>query len=127
MNNSVTEETVMKKAKTSILVIITAFLFAVSAILSFVIFKSGADFVEIYEDGALIGRYPISENRTIKLSHNTVKIEGGAARMDYADCENQICVGTGSISTPLYPIVCLPNRVLVRVSGGGGIDAAAGD
>lgn len=120
-------ETVMKKAKTSILVLVTAVLFAVSAIFSLVIYKSGADFVEIYDGGSLVGRYPISEDRTIELSHNTVSIEGGAVRMDYADCENQICVGTGSISTPLYPIVCLPNRVLIRVSGGGGIDAAAGD
>ncbi len=116
----------MKKIRTRVLVIITAAVFAVAGVLSLVVMKSRADFVEIYEDGALTGRYPLDRDRTVTLSHNTVRIEGGSVRMEESDCKNRICVNTGAISSPLYPIVCLPNRVLVRISGPGA-DAAAGD
>ncbi|MBO4217088.1 MAG: NusG domain II-containing protein [Clostridia bacterium] len=117
----------MEKIKTRVLVLITALLLALSALLSFVISKSGAEYVEIYEGGALIGEYPLSEDRTIELGHNTVRIENGRVYMYSADCKNRICVNTGAIDSPLYPIVCLPNRVMIRVTGDSGFDAAAGD
>ena len=117
----------MRKPKTRMLILLTAAVFAISAALSLVICSGGAGYVEIYEGGALVGKYPIDVDRTVTLKHNVVRIEGGSVCMVESDCKNRICVNTGVISSPLYPIVCLPNRVMVRVTGGGGADASAGD
>ena len=117
----------MKKLKTHVLIIITAVILIVSAAFSLVIFKKSASTVEIYEDGALVGRYFLSEDRTVELAHNTIRIEDGHACMQCSDCKNQICVRTGKIDSSLYPIVCLPNRVMICVTGSGDVDAVAGD
>ena len=37
--------------------------------------------------------------------------------MTHADCPDQICVKTGSISRSGQSIVCAPNRVVVTVTG----------
>ena len=120
----------MKKPGTRLLILVTAAIFVVSAVLSFILYESDAANVEIYEGGTLVGEYPLNVDRTVTLSHNTVKIENGSVYMSEADCKNRICVNTGAISSPLYPIVCLPNRVMVLVSGGpsgSDADAVAGD
>ena len=118
---------IMKKPKTWVLALLTALVLTVSAVLSLVIYRGGAEYAEIYDGGTLVGRYPLDTERTIKLSHNTVRIEGGKVYMLESDCKNQICVNTGAISSPIYPIVCLPNHVMIRVSGDIVADAAAGD
>lgn len=47
--------------------------------------------------------------------HNRVVIKDGKVRMEWSDCANQICVHAGSISQAGQQIVCLPNRVIVRL------------
>ena len=37
--------------------------------------------------------------------------------MTYSDCRNQICVNDGSISQTNQSIVCLPNRVVIEITG----------
>ena len=46
-------------------------------------------------------------------------IEDGAARMEDADCPDQICVRQGKIRAQGETIICLPNRVVVRITGTG--------
>ncbi|GHV38687.1 lipoprotein [Clostridia bacterium] len=48
---------------------------------------------------------------------NIVRVENGAAVMEYAECPDQVCVRQGSISSPAEIITCLPNRVVVTVTG----------
>lgn len=38
--------------------------------------------------------------------------------MSYSDCKNQICVEDGKISRTNQSIVCLPNKVVVEITGG---------
>lgn len=47
---------------------------------------------------------------------NTVVIKNGEARMEHAECADERCVRSGA-ATPAKPIVCLPNRVVVTVTG----------
>ena len=46
---------------------------------------------------------------------NTVLIEPGAISMESATCPDQLCVNQGKITGGVYPIVCLPNRVTVKI------------
>ena len=49
---------------------------------------------------------------------STFEIEDGRVRMTASDCRDKVCVGMGWIDTPGRSIVCLPNRVVIRVTGG---------
>jgi hypothetical protein len=43
--------------------------------------------------------------------------ESGRVRVTESTCPDKICVRTGWISRPGQSIVCLPNRVVVRIEG----------
>ena len=58
---------------------------------------------------------------------NTILVEKGRIRVEEADCPDQICVDQGFISDGTVPIVCLPNRLVIEIVGGGeAFDAATG-
>ncbi len=48
-----------------------------------------------------------------------VEIAGdGRARVRTSDCPDKVCVRTGWIEHPGEVIVCLPNRIVVKIQGG---------
>jgi hypothetical protein len=51
------------------------------------------------------------------LGPSTVEVEKGRARMLTSTCRDKICVGTGWVDAPGKEIVCLPNRVVIRITG----------
>ena len=58
---------------------------------------------------------------------NTVQVEPGRICISEASCPDQIWVHQGWISDGSEPIVCLPNQVIIQITGGGSqVDAAAG-
>jgi len=66
------------------------------------------------------------ESRTIEvegaIGTSVVEVKGGKARMLDSPCREKICVGTGWVETAGDQIVCLPNRVVIRIVGGDGLD-----
>ncbi len=77
--------------------------------------------VEIYQNGVLIKKMPLSQNAEFTVScengTNVIKIENGAVRVDYADCPDKVCVNMGAVKGAV-PIVCLPHRLEIRVADG---------
>ena len=69
------------------------------------------------------GVYKLSEDRTIAIKRgnklNIVKIKHGSVTMAEASCNNQVCVKHKSISKTGESIICLPNKVVVAISGKG--------
>lgn len=58
---------------------------------------------------------------------NTVQVEPGASASVRPPARHQICVRQGWIGDGSEPIVCLPNQVIIQITGGGSqVDAAAG-
>jgi hypothetical protein len=49
---------------------------------------------------------------------STFEIADGKVRMVSSDCRDKVCIGMGWISTNGRSIVCLPNRVIIRITGG---------
>ena len=78
---------------------------------------------EIYQDGKLVRRIDlrsVTASYTLELGEgNTLEVERGRVRMLRANCPDQICVHQSWTSAAAKPIVCLPNRVTVILSGGG--------
>jgi hypothetical protein len=50
-------------------------------------------------------------------------VQGEEAWMIDSACPDKLCVGMGRVREPGQAVVCLPNRVTLRVEGNGGTDA----
>jgi len=75
-------------------------------------------------DGKLYGKYDLRKtpDQTLKLNlqdqqNSIVEFKEGRVRVQYADCPDKVCVRTGWISMPGEIIVCLPYRVIIKISG----------
>lgn len=83
-------------------------------------------------DGAETARYPLDEDRTVRLGdgadYNILQIAGGAAAVVEANCGDHTCVRTGEISREGERIVCLPHKLIIQIEGGGApaFDASTG-
>ena len=85
--------------------------------------------VQIYQNGQLVQEVPLQENKTVTLTgtyENIIQIRDGKVSIVDADCPGEDCVHTGWISTPGTSIICLPNRVEVRIAGQGDVDLIVG-
>ncbi len=87
--------------------------------------KGGAA-AAVYQDGKLLRTIDLSqvdEPYTFQVDGpagaNTVEVERGRIRVKHADCPDQVCVHQGWISTGVTPIVCLPNKLVIQLEGGG--------
>ena len=83
--------------------------------------------VQIYQDGQLISELPLfgAEEQSIVVSgsySNRVVIRDGKAAIVESDCPGNDCVNSGWISDAGRNLVCLPNRVEVRVTGASDVD-----
>ena len=75
--------------------------------------------LEISVGNRLYGTYPLSEDRTIPIYEtNTCEIRDGEVRMTWADCPYQICVHSGPLTETGGSIICLPNHVVLKITGG---------
>ncbi len=82
--------------------------------LSLFLRKSGKT-VTVKENNKTVYFGDISQDKTLKLTHNTLVVKDGKAYMECSDCKNQICVLTGKIEKSGESIVCLPNKVIVSI------------
>lgn len=121
----------MKKVSNRTLALVFGALIVLSVVWLAVIKFAPQDklMAEISVDGKLL--YTIDLNKviksyTIKLPHNTVLVEHGRISMQDADCPDKLCIKQGPISSSSFPIVCLPNKVVIRITGQSGVDAVAG-
>lgn len=117
-----------------------AFLFAGLAAALLLVWKllpgGAGDQVEIYQNGTLAQTIQLPHAgppETIEISGpvggNTIEISEDGVRVLSADCPDQICVAHGYLREGTGPIVCLPNRLVIRFAGDkkeNGIDAVAG-
>jgi len=136
----------IRKADIILFIVLVLTGLAASAALSFSHTGAGKDAkVVIESEGDLYARYPLSEDRTVVVPApgqsrsgsadaaagddaaaaeqydrcNVVEISGGAVSVTEASCKNQVCVKHGAINRTGESIVCLPNRLVVRIESGG--------
>mgnify|MGYP005791961367 CR=1 FL=1 len=115
-------------------VLIVAAVLAVSLLAAAVVrlASPGGSVAEITVDGQVVERIDldrVTEGYTFTVEDewgsNTIQVEPGRIRVLEADCPDQVCVRQGWISDEVTPIVCLPHRLVIQVSGGtdAGVDA----
>lgn len=81
--------------------------------------KSGGCAV-VVQDGKETATYPLSEDTSVTITSanggfNTLVIEDGKADVIDADCPDKLCVDQHSISCDGETIVCLPNKLVVKI------------
>ena len=75
-----------------------------------------------YDMDEVDGIIPIS---TPNGGENRLYVQEDLVYMDSANCPDKLCVKQGVIRDGSVPIVCLPNKVVVRIEGGeSGLDAS---
>lgn len=97
--------------------------------------KNGGHVARISLDGQVVEEIDLSRVEapyTLTIDgpggfSNTITVEKGRICVSKAGCPDQICVHQGYISDGTTPIVCLPNKLIIEIIGGGsGFDAATG-
>jgi hypothetical protein len=78
-------------------------------------------YAEVYVKNELVETIDLSEDRFIEVKnsdgYNLLQVKDGNIRMAEANCHSQTCVHLGAQSLPGRTIVCLPNRVVVKIIG----------
>ena len=123
----------IRKADIILFIVLVVIGLAASAALTLSHGEAGSNAKVIIESGGdLYASYPLNEDRTVvvpapKQNENVVVISGGKVSVTEASCKNQVCVKHGPISRSGESIVCLPNRLVVRIENGseegGGYDS----
>ena len=118
------------KLKFGDFVIIGAVLLMAGALAAALALHNAGDrlYAEIWQEEKLIERVELTDStdRTIDLDgHNTIVLAGRTAAMTFADCRDQVCVRTGTLTHAGQAAVCLPHRVVLKLVGenSSGIDA----
>lgn len=100
------------------LILAAAVIAAAAVILAFQYFRQDGSEqqVAITVDGAAFGTYDLTEDQTVEISGtNRLIIENGTARMEWADCPDQLCVNHRAVDKNGESIICLPNKVVVAI------------
>lgn len=109
--------------KTKLIIFITVVVFVVSAVIMFISMKpSENNIVEVVQNGKIIYTFDLltAENQSIKIkspdgkSSNTITISDGNICISDAECPDKICVNSGFLKYESMPVVCLPNRLIIR-------------
>jgi hypothetical protein len=108
----------VKKSDILFFVVVAALIAAAFGIFQVVLPSQGREIV-IEEGGELVGVYSLKEDQVIEvqgpLGISTVIIENGEAYMLDSPCPNKVCIAMGRISESGDSIICIPNRVYIRV------------
>ena len=105
----------------------------VIALLGLVVIRyraGGVDTVVVQVDVKEVFRAPLTGDGRLSadgpLGKTEIEIKGGRVRVIDSPCRRKTCVHTGWIDKAYQTIVCMPNRVVIRLTGSGDNDRIDG-
>jgi hypothetical protein len=109
-----------KKIRNDILLIAALLVVALAAYLIIQLGKTDGGYAVVVRDGEEIASYPLDKPTTVTFtsasgSSNTLVIQDGYADMTEADCPDKLCVHQNRIKFSGETIVCLPNKLVVKI------------
>ncbi|MDP4133144.1 MAG: NusG domain II-containing protein [Bacillota bacterium] len=115
----------MKRADFIIILILVAVL--LTGLLVYKTMQGEGKSVIVTVNGDNYGVYSLDDDITVNIKGtNTLVIKNRTADITEANCPDKICVKHKPISKSGDEIICLPNRVIVRISGKSLIDGEVG-
>ena len=91
---------------------------ALAILLCFLPDRNGPACAEIYLDGEPLKTVSLNEDQTFTVEGqycNEITVSDGAIAFTHSDCPSQDCVHSGEIRDAGRILVCLPNKVEIRV------------
>ena len=108
-------------------IIVIAVLVIISLIFSLTpILKGKEGNTLIVTANGVTNEYPLTKDMEITVNGVTVVIEKGQAFVKDSKCDDKICVHQGKISRVNESVVCLPQGVVLKISGESEFDASTG-
>ena len=108
----------MDKIKNRTWILLFAALALVLTVVWLLLPSRGSGMAGIYVDGELLQTVSPGENQTVTVEgpagKNVIVVENGEIFVQEADCPDQVCVRHGPLSENGTPIICLPNRLVIR-------------
>lgn len=95
-------------------------LIATALLLFFQLGKESGNTAHILVNNQEVTTLSLDENTTYSppgLPNVTLQVEDHQIRFEESDCKDQLCVHQGNISSTHEKIVCLPNQVVITISG----------
>ena len=106
--------------------IILIALLSLSIVFSFSLLRLSStqgQLVSISVNGREVYRFSLSQNRSFTvqgpLGKTLIQIENNKVWVASAPCPQKICMKMGKISKPGEIIVCIPNKVFIKIEGKG--------
>ncbi|MDY3304739.1 MAG: NusG domain II-containing protein [Clostridia bacterium] len=110
----------MKKSTKIMAVCFSAAALAAAAGIMYMNAKAGEKrYACIFDDGKLVQKIDLSNVSNpykIELAGNVILVEKGQISMIDADCPDKLCIKQGAISDSARPIVCLPNKIVIKLT-----------
>ena len=108
--------------KGDVAVIFFVIMLAVLIGVNFVMYTGSGkgELVVVYQEGEKIQELSLHKDREILIENsytNKLKVENGKVSIAESDCPGMDCVHSGWIWEKGRSLVCLPNRVEVRIEG----------
>lgn len=109
--------------KNRIWIIIFTFVLVACAVVWYFISvtSAGSNIVGIYKDGELVERLDLNSvtiSREITVTgeygDNIILVANNSIKMKSAECPDKICVSHGKLVSNTSPIVCLPNKLVIK-------------
>ncbi|MBQ7087781.1 MAG: NusG domain II-containing protein [Clostridia bacterium] len=125
------KSTSLAPKKADILILIAALVMAVGIIMYFAQTEADGKTAIILKDGKEIMRIDLSlggeKEYTVDGDYiNHILVKDGSISVTESTCPGGVCVNSGSISEAGRSIVCLPNRVEIRITGSSDVDVVVG-
>ena len=82
--------------------------------------KKPGGYAVVVQEGREVASYPLDKDISVTIDsatggYNTLVIKDGKADVTAADCPDKLCVNQHSISYNGETIVCLPNKLVVKI------------
>lgn len=105
-------------------------LVALSAVFAGIVFWAGThsksgNIAAVYQDGKLLREISLDQDTEFTVEDlytNHIIVKDGEVWIGASDCPGNDCVHSGAIREAGRSIVCLPNRVEIRIEGSSEVD-----
>jgi hypothetical protein len=117
----------LKIRKYDILLTAAIFVFCAVAAALMLFLRSEGETVRIYRNGELFAEYALAEDISVNIDGlMDVIIKNGSVHVENSVCPSGACEHSGSINKKGESIICLPNKILIKIDGRGETDAISG-
>ena len=111
--------------KSELIISIALYIILIGAIVFMLTGSKNGETVRVYSDGELVWENALDHDDVFVIEGKcTVIVSEGYVYVCDSTCANKLCEKCGKIRRVDQSIICIPNNVIVRISGEGGeVDA----